>query len=95
MVSDTSASGTPTYVSGVDSGTSSGAAGIAKVDFDNTNEVQNVALYFGGAEVFDVNDGLIFECRLKMNQASINAATTFSFGLVSGRNATWESGTVL
>lgn len=95
VVTDTSAAGTPTYVAGVDAGTGSGAAGIAKVDFDNTSEVQNVALHLGGTEVMDVNDGLIFECRLKMNQASINAATTFSFGLVSGRNATWESTTVL
>lgn len=93
-VTDTSAAGTPTYVAGVDVGTgTSGAAGLAKVDFDNTAEVQNVCLHFGGAEIFDVNDRLIFECRLKMNQAAINAATTFSFGLAGGRNATWESTT--
>jgi hypothetical protein len=41
----------------------------------------------------DVNDGLIFETRLKMNQAAINANTTFSFGMAAGRNATWESTT--
>lgn len=98
LVTDTSAAGTPTYVRGVDAGTGATTAqayGIAKVDFDNTSEVQNVALHWNGFEQINVLDRLVFECRLKMNQTAINAATTFSFGLVAGRNATWESTTVL
>ena len=94
IVSDTSAAGTPTYVRGVDHGTGSGAPGVAKLDFDTQTEAQVVALCFGGIEQFDIQDKLIYECRLKMNQAAIDSNTTFSFGLCAGRNATWESTTV-
>jgi hypothetical protein len=92
-VTDTSSSGTPTYTRGADAATGSSAPGVAKLDFDSQGEAQNVCLMWGGIEQLDINDGLIFETRLKMNQATINANTTFSFGLAAGRNATWESTT--
>lgn len=90
-VTDTSAAGTPTYVAGVDHGTSGGPPGVAKVDHDNTNEVQNVCLSFLDVLQFDINDRLIFESRVKMNQASVNAATSFAFGLTGDRNATIDT----
>lgn len=90
-ITDTSAAGTPTYVAGVDHGTSGGAYGIAKIDFDNTSEVQNVCLSFLDVLTFDINDRLIFECRLKMNQATLDTATSFAFGLTGDRNAAIDS----
>lgn len=93
IVSDTSSAGTPTYTRGSDAATGSSAPGVAKLDFDSTVEAQVVVLHWAGIEQLDVNDGLIFEARLKMNQASIDTATTFSFGMASGQNATWESTT--
>lgn len=92
-VTDTSSSGTPTYTRGADAATGSSAPGVAKLDLESTDEVQNVCLMWAGIEQLDVNDGLIFETRLKMNQAAIGANTTFSFGLAAGRSATWESTT--
>jgi hypothetical protein len=92
-VTDTSSAGTPTYTRGSDAATGSSAPGVAKLDFDTQAEAQNVCLMWGGIEQLDINDGLVFETRLKMNQAAINANTTFSFGLAAGRNATWESTT--
>jgi hypothetical protein len=92
-VTDTSSAGTPTYTRGSDASTGSSAPGVAKLDLAADDEVENVCLMFAGIEQLDVNDGLIFETRLKMNQAAIGANTTFSFGLASGRNATWESTT--
>lgn len=90
-VTDTSSAGTPTYVSGVDHGTTGGAAGVAKVDFDNTSEIQNVCLSFLDKLTFDINDRLIFECRLKMNQATLDTATSFAFGLTGDRNDAIDS----
>jgi hypothetical protein len=95
VVADTSSGGTPTYVMGVDGGAASQAAGIAKVDLVADNEAEVVILSHGGIEQFDVTDGLIYECRLKMNQAAVGAVTDFSFGLVAGQNATWDSTTIM
>lgn len=95
VVADTSSGGTPTYVMGVDGGAASGAPGIAKLDMDSTSEAQVVILSHGGIEQFDVNDRLIYECRLKMNQAAVGAVTDFSFGLGAGQNATWNSTTIM
>ena len=95
VVADTSSMGTPTYVMGVDGGAASGAPGIAKLDFDSQNEAQVIILSHGGIEQFDVNDRLIYECRLKMNQAAVTSGTDFSFGLCAGQNATWDSTTVM
>lgn len=95
VVADTSSGGTPTYVIGTDGAAASQAMGVAKVDLEATSEAQVVILSFGGIEQFDVNDRLIYECRLKMNQAAVGAVTDFSFGLNAGQNATWDSTTVM
>lgn len=95
VVADTSSSGTPTYVIGVDGGAASQAPGIAKLDLESTSEAQSVILSHGGIEQFDVTDGLIYEARVKMNQAAVGAVTDFSFGLGAGQNATWNSTTVM
>jgi hypothetical protein len=95
VVADTSTAGTPTYVIGVDGGAASGAPGIAKLDLVADSEAEVVILSHGGIEQFDVTDGLIYECRLKMNQAAVGAVTDFSFGLGAGQNATWDSTTIM
>ena len=94
VVADTSSSGTPTYVIGTDGGAASQAPGIAKLDFDSQGEAQVVILSHGGIEQFDVTDGLIYEARVKMNQASLTSGTDFSFGVCAGQNSTWDSTTV-
>lgn len=95
VVADTSGAGSPTYVIGVDGGAASGAPGIAKLDMAADSEAEVLILSHGGIEQFDVTDGLIYECRLKMNQAAVGAVTDFSFGLGAGQNATWNSTTVM
>jgi len=95
VVADVSSAGAPTYVIGKDGGTGSDAPGVAVLTLAATDEVESIILSFGGIEQFDINDRLIFETRLKMGQASVNAATDFSFGLVSGQNATWDSTTMM
>ena len=95
VVADTSSAGTPTYVIGTDGGAGSQAPGIAKLDFDSQNEAQVVILSHGGIEQFDVNDQIIYEARVKMNQAAVTSGTDFSFGLCAGQNATWDSTTVM
>lgn len=95
VVADVSSAGAPTYVIGTDGGAASQAPGIAKLDLAADSEAESLILSHGGIELFDVTDGLIFETRLKMNQAAVGAVTDFSFGLCAGQNATWNSTTVL
>ncbi len=95
VVADTSSAGTPTYVIGTDGGAASQAPGIAKLDMDSQSEVQVVILSHGGIEQFDVTDGLIYEARVKMNQAAVTSGSDFSFGVCAGQNATWDSTTVM
>jgi hypothetical protein len=84
-ITDTSSGGTPTYVFGVDQGTSGSGCGEAKLTFDNTSEIQNVCLSFGDALTFDVNDGLVFEARVKMAQSTLDSATSLAFGITGDR----------
>lgn len=95
VVADVSSSGTPTYVIGVDGGAASGAPGVAVLTLASTDESESIILSHGGIEQFDVTDGLIYEARLKMGQATAGATTDFSFGLCAGQNATWNSTTVM
>src|SRR5437868_3562599 len=86
-IADTSAAGTPTYVEvSTDRG--------LKIDFDNTNEVQNVCAYLGDFLNFRLADILEFRFRAKMNQAAVNAATAFIAGLTSARNDNPDSTTI-
>src|SRR3990167_379519 len=81
VVTDTSSAGTPLYKIGVDAGTGSGAFGVATLEFDSQTEAQNVCLSFGDVLQMDINDRLIYECRLKQNQATADTNTSFAFGL--------------
>lgn len=81
-IKDTSSSGTPTYAL-VASG---GNGGELKVDFDNTSEIQNVCLYQSDILQFSVDKIMWAEFRVKMNQAAINAASTFTIGVTGARN---------
>lgn len=90
-IADTSSAGTPTYTLG-NTGNDIGALTIA---FDNTSEIQNVCLYQSDLLQFDIDDLIRFEARIKMGQASIDSATTLSFGLTSARADTYTSATAL
>lgn len=81
-IADTSSAGTPTYVLG-NTGSDIGALTLT---FDNTSEIQNVCVYQSDFLQFDIDDLIRFECRVKMGQASVDSATTLSFGLISARN---------
>jgi hypothetical protein len=65
-----------------------------KIDFDSQNEVQNVCLSHNDKLMFRLADILEFRFRAKMNQAAVNAATTFTAGLTSARNDNADSPTV-
>lgn len=90
-IADTSAAGAPTYVL---ANTGSGVGELA-VTLEATNEVQNVCVYQNDLLQFDIDDLVRFECRVKMGQAAVNAATTLSFGLISARNDAHTSATAL
>lgn len=92
LVDDTSSSGTPIY-SRLDGGESTalGAIGVAKLGFDNTNEIQNVCLHHGDTLSFDVSKIQLAEFRVMQGQATKDAATTFAFGLTGDRNDAIDS----
>jgi hypothetical protein len=92
LITDTSSAGTPTYTNGVDHGTVGGACGVAALTLDSgQTEVQNVCLSFGDCLTFDINDRLIFECRLKQGQATLDSNSSFAFGLTGDRNDAIDS----
>jgi hypothetical protein len=79
LIADTSSSGAPTYVPATD------GRGL-KVDFSNASEVQNLCASFGDRLAFDIDELQEIRLRVKMNQALVNAATSFACGLCSARN---------
>lgn len=79
---DTSAAGSPTLV-GLDGG------GIRML-LDNTNEVQNLCLYFGDKLSFDIDD-IVKAWFIVATAAALNAAESIAFGLASGRNDAIDS----
>ena len=83
-ITDTSLAGTPTYAP------VAGGRGL-KVDFDNTNEVQNVCVNWADLLALDIDDLAEVRFRVKMNQAALNAASQFAFGLQSARNDAIDS----
>lgn len=85
-VADTSSAGTPTYVT-VDGS----ECGEAKVDFDSQSEIQNVCLYMGDKLQFDIDSVVEVGVRVKMNQATLDAATSFAIGLTGDRNDAIDS----
>lgn len=92
VITDTSVTGTPTYVR-VDHGETTGdfAPGVAKLSFDNTSEAQNVCLSFGDKLSFDIDKTQGFECRLKQSQATKDSTTTMAWGLAGDRNDAIDS----
>lgn len=85
-ITDTSSSGQPTYA--VVDGSETGEVSIAH---SNTNEIQNVCLSLGDQLQFDIDKIVEFECRVKMNQATPNAATQFAIGVTGDRNDAIDS----
>lgn len=81
LITDTSSAGAPTHVP-VD-GSSSGEVAI---DFDSQSEVQNVCLSFANTLQFDIDKIRFAQFRVKMNQATVDSATSFAFGLTGDRN---------
>lgn len=86
VVTDTSSSGTPTYVY-VDGS----ATGEVALDFDNTGEVQNVCLSHGDTLNFDIDKISWAEFRVKMNQAALDATSSVAIGLTGDRNDAIDS----
>lgn len=85
-IADTSSAGTPTYVY-VD-GSSSGEIAL---DFDSQAEAQNVCLFQSDKLQFDIDKIQGFEARVKMNQAAVDATTSFAIGLTGDRNDAIDS----
>ena len=67
-------------------GAPSGAVSMAQT---SANEAQNACLYIADAGTstlnMDLRDRLYFECRLKMNQATLDATSIFRVGVGSAR----------
>lgn len=85
-IADTSAAGTPTYLTITEDG------GAAAITLSNTNEVQNVCLYQGDILFLDIAQMESFQFIAKV--ASVDANTTIVMGLASARNDTPDSVTV-
>jgi hypothetical protein len=83
-IADTSAAGTPTYA--LETPSSAGSVGGLAVTFDNTNEIQNVCVYQADILQYLIGGIIEVEFRVKMAQATLNAASMFAFGLASARN---------
>lgn len=79
---DTSSAGAPTML-GL-------AGGGLRLALDATNEVQNLCLFMGDILSFDIDELISFEIIAK-TAASLNAATSFAFGLASARNDAIDS----
>lgn len=91
LETDTSNAGEPT-ITRVDHGTSGGAFGVCEMLLDSgQTEVQNLCLSFGDKLSMDINDRLIFECRLKQGQTTIDSNSSFAFGLTGDRHDTIDS----
>ena len=86
VITDTSSGGTPTYA--VVDGAATGEIAVA---FDSATEAQNVCLSFGDTLCLDIDKIIEFECRVKMNQATPDSATSFAFGLTGDRNDAIDS----
>ena len=79
---DTSANGTPTMLGLLGGG--------LRLALEATNEVQNLCLFMGDVLTFDIDEIISFEIIAKTG-ASLNAATSLSFGLASARNDAIDS----
>lgn len=85
-VADTSSAGTPTYVF-VDGS----ATGELAVDLASTSEIENVCIYQGDILQYDIDNLKEVEFRVKMNQATMDTASQFAFGITGDRNDAIDS----
>lgn len=69
--------------------------GAVTLTLTSTSEAQSASIFQSDLLQFDIDDLIRFECRVKMGQATLDANGTFSFGLISARNATYTSPTAL
>ncbi len=90
-ITDTSSAGTPTYVAGLDNGTSAGNGHFARLGFSNTNEIQNVCLSFGDVLLWNIDDISKVEFLIRLGQASLDTATSLAFGMGGDRNDTLDN----
>lgn len=81
LIKDTSAAGTPTHA--VVDGS---VAGELAIDLASTNEVENVCLYQNDKLQYGIDKITEIEFRMKMNQSSLNSATSVAFGVTGDRN---------
>ena len=81
--------GTVTYTP-VDAATDSPNGGVSVTE-TSTNEIQNACLNFGDILVFDIDSLIDVTFRVKMNQATLNAASMFAIGLQGDRNDAIDS----
>lgn len=86
VIADTSSAGTPTYapVDGAESGE-------VAVDLASTTEVENVCLFQNDILQFDIDKIVEFGCRVKLNVATLDAASQFAIGLAGDRNDAIDS----
>lgn len=85
-ITDTSSSGTPTYVK------DSAHGGSVTLTLEATGEIQNVCLDFGDKLQFDI-DNLQYAIFRVKTVAALDSATTLTFGLQSARNDNTDSTT--
>jgi len=83
-VTTTTGSSTAAYVDG-------SSSGEVTIDNESTGEAQNKCLSFGDKLAMDIDKIQGFECRVKMNQAALDATTMLAFGLAGDRNAAIDS----
>lgn len=77
----TAAAGSPTVLAN---------AGTLELAFDNTNEVQNLCLYFGDVLTYDIDDLIAMEFLARVT-ASLDSTITAVMGLASARHDTPDS----
>lgn len=86
-ITDTSAAGTPTYTK--DAAAHGGAVTLA---FDAQAEIQNVCMDFGDKLQLDIDQLVYVQFRVK-TVATLDSATTLTFGLQTNRNDNTDSTT--
>lgn len=86
-ITDTSAAGTPTYTK--DAAAHGGAVTLA---FDAQTEIQNVCMDFGDKLQLDIDQLVYVQFRVK-TVATLDTATTLTFGLQTNRNDNTDSTT--
>lgn len=82
LVDDTSVSGTPVYTRGTS---------VATLTMAATSEVENIALHFGDALDFDIDDIIRVEMRVKLGAATFTSGSELVFGVGSARDDTSDS----